>query len=176
MAPASYRPPLKIDDEKERTYTQTTDTNMASGSKFVRVTEILSDKGATVHSVGKGETLQEAINALKTHKIGAIVVMEEGAVVGILSERDAVRVLGESGAEALTMPVSQVMTPDPVTCGPSDPLLKVLKAMSEGGFRHMPVADVTGKLLGLISIRDVVAYRLREIEYEALQMKQMIIG
>lgn len=176
MAPASYRPPLKIDDEKERTFTQTTESNLSSGSKFVRVTEILSDKGATVHSLDKGDTLQDAIKALQTNKIGAIVVMGEGAVVGILSERDAVRVLGENGAEALSMPVSEVMTSNPVMCGPSDPLLKVLKAMSEGGFRHMPVADSTGKLLGLVSIRDVVAYRLREIEYEALQMKQMIIG
>lgn len=176
MAPESYRPPLKIDDEKERTYTQTKDTNLSQSGKYIRVSDILSEKGATVHSITKTHTLQEAIDQLKEHRIGAIVVMEADAVSGILSERDVVRVLGGRGADALAVPVSEVMTPDPKTCSPSDPLIRIMKRMSDGGFRHMPVADINGKLLGVISIRDVVAYRLREIEYEALQMKQMIVG
>ncbi|MCV6596234.1 MAG: CBS domain-containing protein [Mangrovicoccus sp.] len=176
MAPASYRPALKIDDEKGRSYTQTTDSNLTPGHSYLRATDVLAEKGDTVHSVSPADTLQTAIAQLKAHKIGAILVIEAGKLIGILSERDVVRQLADHAAAALEQPVSAVMTPEPQTCGPSDPLIRIMKRMTDGGFRHMPVADVSGNLLGMISVRDVVAYRLREIEHEALQMKQMIVG
>jgi len=176
MAPASYRPALKIDDEKQRSYTQAEGTNMAPGHSYLRATHILSEKGNTVHSVAPTDVLQTAIEQLKAHRIGAILVIEGEKLLGILSERDVVRQLADHGAEALNQPVTQVMTKDPQTCSPSDPLIRIMKRMTDGNFRHMPVADVSGNLLGMISVRDVVAYRLREIEYEALQMKQMIVG
>lgn len=176
MAPESYRPPLKADTEKERTYTQSSDTNLSHGTQFIRVSQILEEKGNKVHQVAPGDTLQHAIEQLREHKIGAILVVDGGKMVGILSERDVVSELAERGADGLSTPVSQVMTAEPKTCAPSDPLLKVIKQMSDGGFRHMPVTDIGKNLIGLVSIRDVVAFRLREIEYEALKMKQMIIG
>ncbi|MCR9085858.1 MAG: CBS domain-containing protein [Rhodobacteraceae bacterium] len=176
MAPESYRPPLKADTEKERTYTQSSDTNLSHGTQFTRVAQILEEKGNKVHEVAPGDTLQHAIEQLREHKIGAILVVDGGKMVGILSERDVVRELAERGADGLTALVSEAMTADPKTCAPSDPLLNVMKRMSDGNFRHMPVTDIKKELIGLVSIRDVVAFRLREIEYEALKMKQMIIG
>lgn len=176
MAPESYRPPLKIDDEKERTYTQSQDSNLTGENRFARVAQILEEKGRKVFSVAPEDTLQHAIEKLRDYKIGAILVVENDKMVGILSERDVVRELAERAADGLATLVSEVMTRDPKTCAPSDPLLKVIKRMSDGGFRHMPVTDISKNLIGLVSIRDVVAFRLREIEYEALKMKQMIIG
>lgn len=176
MAPESYRPPLKVDDEKPRTFTQSSETNLPHSSRFARVSQILEEKGSVVHTVGPADTLGHAIGELKRYAIGAIVVMDGDAMIGILSERDVVSELAEHGAAALDAPVSSAMTAQPKTCSPSDPLLVVTKRMSDGNFRHIPVIDINGQLVGMLSIRDVVAFRLREIEYEALQMKQMIIG
>jgi CBS domain-containing protein len=172
--PASFRPPI-VGDEKERTYTQTTETNLRKPSTNLTVRDILAEKGGEVHNLAPDTSVAQAAETLGKLRIGALLVMQDGAVLGILSERDVVRHLGAEGAAVLDRKVSEVMTPDPLSCHPADALLLIMKRMSEGRFRHMPVME-DGKLVGLISIKDVVDYRLRELEYDALKMKQMITG
>ena len=92
-----------------------------------------------------------------------------------LSERDIVRKLAETPGQTLPQTVAENMTRDVVTCGTQDTLVEVLRSMSEGRFRHMPVVEA-GMLKGMVTIGDVVNYRLNELEHEALQLKQLIVG
>ncbi len=176
MAPSSYRPPLKADHEKKMTYTQTAESSLKDPKDAANVATVLAEKGRRVFSVGPGASVTEALTLLKEHHIGAVVVIaSEGDLVGILSERDVVRRLAETGAAALDLSVSEVMTPDPVTCSPDETLLEMLHRMTEGRFRHLPVIE-DGRLAGVITIGDVVKFRLQELEYEQLRMRQMIVG
>lgn len=174
MAPASYQGKLANDGD-DRTYSQTTDSNLASDASAVTVTAVLGEKGNIVYSVTPDESVKDAVADLRARHIGVMVVMEGDTLVGILSERDIVRQLDERGGAVLDMQVKDLMTPDPFTCTPDTPLLAVLRRMTDGHYRHMPVLD-NGALVGLISIGDVVKARLRQLEYEALRMKQMIVG
>lgn len=176
MAPSSYRPPLKADHEKKATYTQTAETALQNPDDAASVATVLGGKGNRVFSVGPSAKVTEALTLLKEHRIGAVVVIAtEGDLVGILSERDIVRRLAEIGASVLELPVAEVMTHDPITCSPDETLLEMLHRMTEGRFRHLPVME-DGRLAGVITIGDVVKYRLQELEYERLRMRQMIVG
>jgi CBS domain-containing protein len=172
--PTSYRGSV-VGDEKERTYSQTTETNLRAAGGNTTVGDILEGKGGEVLNIGPDATIAEAAEIMGAKKIGALLVMQDGAVLGILSERDIVRQLGHEAAAVLGRKVSEVMTPDPLSCHPADALLLIMHRMTEGRFRHMPVFK-DNALVGLISIKDVVDYRLRELEYDALRMKQMIVG
>ena len=98
-----------------------------------------------------------------------------GVLQGILSERDIVRKLAETPGQTLPQTVEENMTTGVVTCSPSDELIDVLRRMNDGKFRHMPVLDGEN-LCGMVTIGDVVNHRLEELEHEALQLKQMIVG
>ncbi|MGB0660490.1 MAG: CBS domain-containing protein [Mangrovicoccus sp.] len=161
--------------ESDRTYSQTSASNLASGSAMATVATILEEKGGTVYSIAPQSSIAEAVHELHARRIGVLTVMDGNELVGIISERDIVRHLSEKGAAVLEAKVVDLMTATPITCTPSDPLLSILKRMSDGRFRHMPAVE-NGQVLGLISIGDVVKHRLRELEYEALRMKQMIVG
>lgn len=172
--PTSYRASV-AGDEKERTYSQTTDTALRGAGGNSTVGDILEGKGGEVINLAPDATIAEAAQTMGRLKIGAVLIIENDAVKGILSERDIVRQLGQEGAAVLERKVSEVMTPDPLSCHPADALLLILQRMTQGRFRHMPVFQ-DNTLVGLISIKDVVDYRLRELEYDALKMKQMIVG
>jgi CBS domain-containing protein len=104
---------------------------------------------------------------------------DAGDLCGILSERDIVRKLAETPGQTLAQSVEENMTRDVQTCAPQDALIGVLRQMTEGRFRHMPVVDPQGgtnRLCGMITIGDVIQFRLRTLEHEALQMKQLIVG
>ena len=107
--------------------------------------------------------------------IGAVVVTTGGAPDGILSERDIVRELGKRGQVCLEDKVDDIMTRDLVTCDPNDRAIRVLQVMTDKRFRHMPVMD-EGKLIGLVSIGDVVKARLDELSAQAESLKNMIMG
>ncbi len=176
MAPASYQGKTAEDAADIRTYSQTQQSNMSDANSMATVDSVLREKGNTVYTVAPHDRVSAAVSELRARGIGVMLVVEDGQLVGILSERDVVRHLDEQGAAVLDAQVSDLMTPDPFTCGPNAPLLNVLKRMADGHYRHMPVVDGEAKLIGLISIGDVVKARLRQLEYEALRMKQMIVG
>ncbi|MDX1738617.1 MAG: CBS domain-containing protein, partial [Alphaproteobacteria bacterium] len=133
----------------------------------MNVEGILKNKGSDVFCLKTGDTVAQAANDLATKKIGATVVLDEtGKLAGILSERDIVRELGISGVGVMDKTVADIMTKDVQTCSPSDPISKIMAQMSEGRFRHLPVMDGE-KMVGIISIGDVVKNRINELEFEA---------
>jgi len=173
--PTSYQAPTRGDTrEAKKTVSQSTRSNIKGDA--ATVAELLKTKGGNVLSVAPGDTIATAVGILRDKKIGALVVTTaDGALAGILSERDIVRKLAETPGQTLPQLVSENMTANVITCAPEDTLVTVLRLMTVGKFRHMPViAD--GTLLVMVTIGDVVTYRLQELEHEALQLKQMIVG
>ena len=139
------------------------------------VKAILSRKGTDVVTIQPTATLAEAAELLATRRIGAVLVLGiEGRVAGILSERDIVRALAERGATVLDERIDQVMTRKVFTCTETDTVAQVMEQMTQGKFRHVPVVD-QGSLIGIISIGDVVSYRLHEIENESNALREYIL-
>jgi CBS domain-containing protein len=134
------------------------------------VRSILDSKGHHITGVEPDAKLSVAIKILAEKKIGAVLAMSNGRIEGILSERDIVRVLGERGAAVLDEPVSAVMTRKVISCREQDTVSAIMEMMTSGKFRHLPVVE-DGKVVGLISIGDIVKWRVREYEseQEALQ-------
>lgn len=171
--PESYRAPPR-DDQKKRTVSQSITTNLAADTGSVGT--LLARKGGGVIAIGRDATLAEAVTLLAEKRIGALVVTDgKGTLCGILSERDIVRKLAATPGQTLPQSVAENMTADVKTCAPGDSLVSVLQTMSEGRFRHMPVLD-NGTLTGMLTIGDVIQFRLNELEHEQLQLKQMIVG
>lgn len=138
------------------------------------VAAILSGKGHDIITARSDALLAEICETLAKNKIGAVVVSDsDGQVDGIISERDVVRVVGTQGASALQLPVSNVMTRNVVTCSEENNINEVMARMTQGRFRHMPVLK-DGKLSGVISIGDVVKFKIAQIELEAEQMRSYI--
>jgi CBS domain-containing protein len=140
----------------------------------MNVKTILAAKGGDVISIGPTATLSAAAKLLGTHRIGAVLILGAGGrLAGILSERDIVRAISEHDAEALSLPVGQVMTRNVTTCGESDSIADLMEDMTAGKFRHMPVMT-DGQVVGIISIGDVVKQRVEEIERDAEAMRDYI--
>jgi CBS domain-containing protein len=140
----------------------------------MNVEHILRSKGRTVVSIESNRTLGDAARLLSERKIGAILVGDAfRPVLGILSERDIVRAVAARGAAALDEPVSSVMTEKVVTCTGASAIQEVMEMMTDGKFRHVPVVE-GGKLVGIISIGDVVKNRLAEMEAESQAMREYI--
>ena len=138
------------------------------------VKSILSAKGGNVISIEPTATLETAVRTLAEHRIGALLVLgTDRRVIGILSERDIVRVLAERGAGMLSQPLSQIMTRKVVTCTPSDTIGVIMERMTAGKFRHVPVVE-QDQVIGVISIGDVVKYRLQEMEHESAALRDYI--
>jgi CBS domain-containing protein len=137
------------------------------------VRAILDTKGHQVQSVEPDAKLSAAIKILSERRIGAVLVLSQGRIEGILSERDIVRVLGERGASVLEEPVSAVMTRKVVNCREKDTLSEIMETMTRGKFRHLPVVE-DNKVVGLISIGDVVKWRVGEYEREQEALRDYI--
>ena len=137
------------------------------------VRTILDTKGHQIESVEPEAKLATAIKILSERKIGAVLVMSNGHIEGILSERDIVRVLGERGAAVLEEPVRAVMTRKVVSCRQADTVAAIMEMMTSGKFRHLPVVE-EGKVVGLISIGDIVKWRVREFEMEQEALRDYI--
>ncbi|WP_454646227.1 CBS domain-containing protein [Bradyrhizobium liaoningense] len=137
------------------------------------VRSILNTKGHQIVSVEPDAKLAATIKLLAEKKIGAVLVMNQSRLEGILSERDIVRVLGERGAGVLEAPVSDVMTRKVVTCKETDTVAELMEMMTSGKFRHLPVID-NGKVVGLISIGDIVKRRVQEYESEQEALRDYI--
>ena len=140
----------------------------------MKVEQILQSKGGDVFSVQDTDTINKAVAVLNEKNIGAVVVQDASQkVVGILSERDVVRRLGERGPEVLEMCVSECMTPDPFTCGAETTVDELMAKMTEKRIRHMPVVN-DGALIGVVSIGDVVKRKINQAEEEAKALKEYI--
>lgn len=141
------------------------------------VKQILQGKPShDVATIGTKSTVSDAASILSNKRIGALVVSDDGkSVIGMFSERDIVRELGKRGIACMSDCVADLMTRDVSTCGKADTADAVLKIMTDGRFRHLPVMD-GGEMIGLISIGDVVQARLAEIEMENQALEGMIKG
>ncbi len=140
------------------------------------VSDILKTKGRNVVTVAPDTPVAQAVATLAEKRIGCIVVTTDGgALAGILSERDIVRVLAEQGGDVLDEPVSALMTAKVVTCTASQAIADVMEMMTNGRFRHVPVME-EGRIAGMVSIGDVVKLRLEETEEEVRQLSAYVAG
>ncbi len=138
------------------------------------VKAILEAKGHDVFTLGPNEKLSEAVRLLAEQRIGALVVTNgDRKIVGIVSERDVVRVIGRDGAVALDLTVRDVMTPKVNICNEHHTINEVMEIMTRGRFRHLPV-EKNGQLDGIISIGDVVKRRIEDVEREAEEIRSYI--
>ena len=130
--------------------------------------------GGDIVSIEPTADLGAAARLLAAHRIGALVIRGAGdRLAGIISERDIVRTLAERGADALSVPVGQVMTREVETCGADDNVASLMERMTTGKFRHLPVME-QGRLIGLVSIGDVVKQRVEEFEREQEALRDYI--
>jgi CBS domain-containing protein len=140
----------------------------------MNVEMILKTKGRNVVTMKPDATLAAAASELQRRGIGAVVVLDEnGGVAGILSERDIVHTLAKSGPDSLSHPVSDVMTRRLHTCKLTDTINDLMALMTAQRIRHLPVVE-EGRLCGIVSIGDVVKYRLEEVEFEAGALREYV--
>jgi len=138
------------------------------------VSIILARKGREVVTVEMGATLGETVQILAEKRIGAALILgADRRIAGIISERDVVRALAEDGANALNLPVSGAMTRKVETCSEGEAVSSIMERMTAGKFRHMPVVD-QGRLVGIVSIGDIVKHRVHEMEHESRAMRDYI--
>ena len=141
----------------------------------MRVSEILDIKGTDVASVRTGSSLRDAARELVAHGIGALVVCDEaGSMVGILSERDVARYYSTAAAGS-DCRVDDVMTRAVISCSPKHSVEELAEIMSSSNIRHVPVVDGS-RLDGMISIRDVVRFRLGELESENATLRDLVVA
>jgi CBS domain-containing protein len=140
----------------------------------MNVEHILSDKGREVVTIAPHMTLMEAARTLSGKRIGAVVVSDaDNPVLGILSERDIVRAIAAGGTAALDQPVSRYMTAKVVTCTSRSAINDLMETMTTGKFRHVPIVE-NGRLVGIVSIGDIVKFRVAEIENESKALREYI--
>lgn len=137
------------------------------------VTQILKTKGDLVFTATPHDTVAAICALLHSRKVGAMVVLDGESVAGIVSERDMVRAVAEGGAGALTQPVSTYMTRDVVFASPAESVDQLLEQMTDRRIRHLPVVE-KGRLLGIVSIGDLVKHKISEVEAEADGLKAYI--
>jgi CBS domain-containing protein len=138
------------------------------------VAAILQGKPERLIGLPDSKSLADAAQLLTQEKIGALVVRNAGGeMIGILSERDIVRAVARDGAKVLENAVATIMTRDVICCTPQDSVAEVMGMMTARRFRHLPVKS-NGKLIGMVSIGDVVKARVEEAEVEAAQLREYI--
>lgn len=142
----------------------------------MNVETILRNKGKRVTTIRADAMVTDAVERLRQHGIGALVVSNDGTdVVGMLSERDIVFALARYGTDFLDFPVADIMTRAVVTCAPEDSVSELMAEMTNRRIRHLPVVR-NDRLCGIVSIGDLVKSRLDEIEYEASSLRSFIAG
>jgi CBS domain-containing protein len=141
----------------------------------MNIGQILKAKGRAVATARPDTSLLEIAKKLSQKKIGAIVVVgDNGGVVGIVSERDLIRKLGERGPDVLSEPVSDTMTANVISCQETSTLDELMEVMTQGRFRHVPVIE-DGALVGIVSIGDIVKNHIAEVEMEVTAMRGYFI-
>ena len=141
----------------------------------MKLSDLVKDQGEII-TISSEATVVEASKLIKQHRIGALMVRGgDGAIAGIISERDIVTGLSENGARLGDMSVSELMTSDLITCSPDESVNSALGLMSDRGIRHLPVFD-GDDLAGFISIRDLLRHKIDEVQAEAEAMKQYFVS
>jgi len=136
----------------------------------MRISQVIRRKGDLVVTVRPDATVEQLLGLLEEHKIGAVVVSDDGSTVsGIVSERDVVRHLHSDGAAILEETVATIMTSEVETCTPDDRIDAMARTMTERRIRHIPVL-VDGKLAAIVSIGDIVKFRIDELQTERDQL------
>jgi CBS domain-containing protein len=136
--------------------------------------QILREKGSEVYSVPESATLKEAADLLDSRRVGAMVILgDSGAIIGVFSERDLVRAIAKMGAAALKSTVAESMSRRVVTAGPCDTIEATMARMTDRRIRHLPVID-SGRLAGVISIGDLVKWRIAEASAEVEAIRSYI--
>src|ERR1044071_6997598 len=140
----------------------------------MQVQQILQSKGRDVVTITSDATLSEAARELARHRIGALIVKnDDGSILGVISERDIVRAVSEASVFALPKPVSAYMTRSVATCREDDTVDSLMETMTEGRFRHLPGVD-NDRIVGIVSIGDVVKTRIAETVQEANTLREYI--
>jgi CBS domain-containing protein len=140
----------------------------------MKIKSILSEKGSEVLTIGSDATVNEAVTMLAKHRIGALIISDGGGTIkGILSERDIIRHLAEDGTGILKHKIADVMTVNVKVCSEEHTVNDAMEIMTRGRFRHLPV-EKAGKLIGVISIGDVVKRKIEETEREAEEIRTYI--
>jgi len=141
----------------------------------MKIRDLLATKGSEVYAIDPGATMADVVTRLREHGIGALVVSTGGEVLpeGIVSERDVVRVLAESGAAGLDRTVAGVMSSPVTTCTPEDDVTALMSLMTEQRIRHLPVVE-TGRLVGIVSIGDVVKSRVDQLERDRKELLEYV--
>ncbi|MYZ47464.1 CBS domain-containing protein [Propylenella binzhouense] len=142
----------------------------------MNVAEILSAKGSAVVTVRPEQTIEMVVHRLRMEKIGAVIVSSDGnSIDGILSERDIAWGLTDHGAELMHKPVGELMTKSVITCSPDDHVAQIARVMTQRRIRHLPVVE-HGRLIGIVSVGDVVKHRLAELELEANVLRDYAVS
>lgn len=137
------------------------------------IAAVLGSKGSAVETIGADDRLYDAVRKLGEKRIGALPVIEDGRIAGIMSERDVIYCLRDHGPEVLDWPVSRVMSSPAITADLATDVLAALSVMTQRRIRHLPVVD-GGELKGIVSIGDLVKHRMERIEAEAEAMRTYI--
>ena len=141
----------------------------------MKISDVVRSKGDGVVTVKPDETVSSLLALLDEHRIGAVVVSVDGSSVdGIVSERDIVRHLHLKGTDILSAPVSSIMTSDVTTGSAADEIADLAGTMTELRVRHVPIVDADGKLAAIVSIGDIVKFRLNELQSERDQLRDYI--
>ncbi|MQA62887.1 MAG: CBS domain-containing protein [Actinophytocola sp.] len=140
----------------------------------MRIADVLRTKGSEVAKIAPTASVSELLAGLAEHNVGAMVVVDQDALIGIVSERDVVRRLYEGGDAVLGAPVSEIMTTTVATCSPDETVDHLTVLMTERRIRHVPVLS-DGQLCGIVSIGDVVKSRMDELEHVQEQLQAYIV-
>jgi CBS domain-containing protein len=136
--------------------------------------QILKEKGGQVYSVAESATLKECADLLENRKVGAMVILNEaGGLIGVISERDIVKNIAKSGASALSNTVGAVMTRQVVTARGRDTVESAMSKMTDRRIRHLPVVE-SGRMVGVVSIGDLVKWRIAEADAEVSAIRSYI--
>jgi len=142
----------------------------------MKISDLLAQKGEAVEVIGATATIAEAVRLLRLRSIGSLVVSSDGrSVDGILSERDIVRLLADDGDAALGMHVGDAMTTPVITCEPTDDVIPLMALMTDQRIRHIPVVH-NQRLVGIISIGDVVKSRVEQLERDRKELLEYVSG
>jgi CBS domain-containing protein len=140
----------------------------------MRVSSVTKNKGKPVITLSPADTLDQAVSLMMVHRIGSVLIVDPDTLVGILSERDLLRVLHQGLDQSLAnITVKRAMTPNPITCEPDDSLEDAMTKMVENNIRHLPVVH-KGKLEGMLSITDIVEQLLEKAKFENKLLKNYI--
>jgi CBS domain-containing protein len=142
----------------------------------MNVDQVIKKKGHHVELIAPDQTISDAVKALAEQNIGALIVVnDQEELVGVVSERDVIRCLADRGTRMLKHEVQEIMSRGVVTCGLNDTVSHVMKIMTDRRMRHLPVLQ-DGRLMGMISIGDLVKHRVAEIEFETRFINDYVSG